>query len=147
MFKALHVCVHIFTWFVPIEYIYILKDKIHHNSLNEPAHEIMALITKTTREGLGEPAQSRQSFHCSRTCTMEVDEGSEQKVKTSSPTGWLCMSIWRMNLRRTESTIISWVGSNNLLKLALSINTWHQRNELRHDKSNEMAYAPSEDSD
>ena len=34
------------------------------------------------------------------------------KNQTSSPTGWLCMGVWRMSLRRTESTIISWDGPN-----------------------------------
>ena len=33
------------------------------------------------------------------------------KHQTSSPTGRLRMRIWRMNLRKTESTIISWYGS------------------------------------
>ena len=41
---------------------------------------------------------------------MEVDEGSYQN-QTSSPTGWLRMHVWRMSLRRTKSTIISWAGS------------------------------------
>ena len=36
------------------------------------------------------------------------------KIKTSSPTGWLCMRVWRMSLRRTKSTIISWGDSTNL---------------------------------
>ena len=34
---------------------------------------------------------------------MEVVEGSDQKNQTSSPTGWLCMSIWRMSSGRTKS--------------------------------------------
>ena len=33
------------------------------------------------------------------------------KNQTSSPTGWLRMRIWRMNLRRTKSAKISWLGS------------------------------------
>ena len=41
---------------------------------------------------------------------MEVDEGSS-KNQTSSPTGWLQMPVWRMRLRRTNSTIISWACS------------------------------------
>ena len=36
---------------------------------------------------------------------------SPTKNQTSSPTGWLCMCVWRMSLRRTKSTIISWDGS------------------------------------
>ena len=52
-------------------------------------------------------AQSRQSLRCSHTWTTKLDEGSE-----SSPTVRLCMRIWRMNLRRTKSAKISWVGSN-----------------------------------
>ena len=31
-------------------------------------------------------------------------------IKTSSLTGWLCMRVWRMGLRRTKSAIISWDG-------------------------------------
>ena len=41
---------------------------------------------------------------------MEVDKGSDQS-QTSSPTGCLRMPVWRMNLRRTKSVIISWIGS------------------------------------
>ena len=33
------------------------------------------------------------------------------KNQTSSPTGWLCMHVWRMSLQRTKSTILSWDGS------------------------------------
>ena len=32
------------------------------------------------------------------------------KSQTSSLTGWLRMRVWRMSLRRTKSTIISWDG-------------------------------------
>ena len=35
----------------------------------------------------------------------------QPKSRTASPTGWLCMCVWRMILRRTKSTIISWAGS------------------------------------
>ena len=39
--------------------------------------------------------------------------GSRRRVqRKSSPTGWLRMHVWKMSLRRTESTIISWHGSN-----------------------------------
>ena len=55
-------------------------------------------------------AQSRKSLRCSHTLSMEVDEGSDQN-QTSSPIGWLRMRVWRMSLRRTKSTIISWDGS------------------------------------
>ena len=51
--------------------------------------------------------QSCQSLRWSYTWSMEVDEGSDQNL-TSSSTGWLCMHIWRMSLRRTKSAIISW---------------------------------------
>ena len=33
---------------------------------------------------------------------------TQTKNQTSCPIGWLRMSIWRMSLRRTKSTIISW---------------------------------------
>ena len=33
------------------------------------------------------------------------------KIKTCNPTGWLRMHVWKMCLRRTKSTIISWEGS------------------------------------
>ena len=36
------------------------------------------------------------------------------KNQTSSPSGWLCMRIWRMSLRRMKSTIISGAGSDIL---------------------------------
>ena len=37
--------------------------------------------------------------------------GSRQtKNQTPSPSGWLHMRVWRMSLRRTKSTIISWHG-------------------------------------
>ena len=35
------------------------------------------------------------------------------KNQTCSPTGWLCMRVWRMSLKRTKSAIISWDGSVN----------------------------------
>ena len=34
------------------------------------------------------------------------------KIRHLAPTGWLRMRVWRMRLRRTKSTIISWDGSN-----------------------------------
>ena len=52
-----------------------------------------------------------QSLRCLHTWTMEADEGSDQKADIY-PTVWLCMRFWRMNLRRTKSAKISWVGSN-----------------------------------
>ena len=36
---------------------------------------------------------------------------SATKNQTCSPVGWLRMRVWRMSLRRTKSTIISWDGS------------------------------------
>ena len=59
-------------------------------------------------------AQSRQSFRCWHTWSMDVDEGSDQN-QTCSPTGWLRMHFWRMSLRRTQSTIISWHCSISFL--------------------------------
>ena len=56
-------------------------------------------------------AQSHQSLRCSPTWSMEVDERSDQNSDIYSPTGWLCMCVWRMSLWRMESTIISWHGS------------------------------------
>ena len=41
---------------------------------------------------------------------MEVDKGSDKNQ--TCPTGQLRMHIWRMSLRRTKSTIISWHDSN-----------------------------------
>ena len=29
------------------------------------------------------------------------------KIKTSSPTGWVCMRVWKMSLQRTTSAIIT----------------------------------------
>ena len=82
--------------------------ELSSQTTNEPAHEIMVLIAKATSEGSGEPAH-----HCSHTWTMEVDEGKTKK-QTSSPTVWLRMHIWKMNLRRTKSAKISWIGSNDI---------------------------------
>ena len=53
------------------------------------------------------------NLRCSHTQTMEVD--GQTKNQTSSPTGWLHMRIWNMNLRRTKSAIISWAGSTYFL--------------------------------
>ena len=47
-------------------------------------------------------AQPRQSLHY-----LHMKYGSRCENQTSSPTGWLRMHVWRMSLRRTESTIIS----------------------------------------
>ena len=44
------------------------------------------------------------------------------KNQTSSPTGWLCMRVWRMSLRRTKSAIISWDGSNMNLSMSKPTN-------------------------
>ena len=52
-----------------------------------------------TSEGSGEPAQKGPTKH-----------------QTSSPNGWLPMRFWRMNVRRTKSTIISWDGSFIFIK-------------------------------
>ena len=42
--------------------------------------------------------------------------GSRRRVRPKTrhlaPTGWLRMRVWKMSLRRTKSTIISWAGSN-----------------------------------
>ena len=51
----------------------------------------------------------------------------QTKRQTSSLTVWLCMRIWRMNLRRTKRTKISWAGSF----------------ELRHDKTSKMSVRPA----
>ena len=86
-------------------------------SSNEPAHEIMVLYCIGDQWRLRRAcafAQSRQSLRCLHTWTMEVKKG-QTKNQTSSLTGWLLMRIWRMNLRRTKSAKISWVGSNTLL--------------------------------
>ena len=54
------------------------------------------------------------------------------KNQTSSPTGWLRMHVWRMSLRRTKNTIISWDGSNLLHKI---YNAWLYQISCAH-KSN-----------
>ena len=65
-------------------------------------------------------AQSRQSLRCSLTWRMEVDEGSDQN-KTFNPTGWLRMRAWKMSLRRTKSTIISWDDSNKEVRKMMNL--------------------------
>ena len=57
-------------------------------------------------------AQSHQSLRCSHTWSMEVDEVSDQKIRHLALLG-LRMHIWRMSIRRINSTIISWHGSND----------------------------------
>ena len=50
--------------------------------INEPAHEIMVLITQATSEGSGESAHVRslaRAVACSHTRRMEVDKWSDQK--------------------------------------------------------------------
>ena len=49
------------------------------NSLIEPAHVIMVLITQATSQGSGEPVHSRQSLRCWHSWSMEIDDGSNQK--------------------------------------------------------------------
>ena len=52
-----------------------------------------------------------------------MNYGSRPKNQTSSPTGWLRMRDWRMSLRRTKSTIISWDGSFILIYRTIQIPT------------------------
>ena len=47
-----------------------------------------------------------------------------QKIKHLAPTGWLGMRVWRMSLRRTKSTIISWHGS--IFFSALPLSAWER---------------------
>ena len=58
-------------------------------------------------------AQSPQSLRYSHIAHMKY--GSRRRVRSKirhlAPTGWLCMRIWRMNLRRTKNATISWAGS------------------------------------
>ena len=78
-------------------------------TLNEPAHEIMVLITQATSEDSGEPADPRsltRAFAVRTHAVWKLTKGST-KNRTSSPTGWLCMRVRRMSLWRTKSTIIS----------------------------------------
>ena len=46
-------------------------------------------------------------------CTHEVWKKTKGPTKnqTSSPTGWLCMRVWRTSLQKTKSALISWDGS------------------------------------
>ena len=59
-------------------------------------------------------SQSRQSLRCSHTWNIWQKGPTKNQTSTCSPTGWLGMHVWRMSLRRTKSTIISWDGSNGL---------------------------------
>ena len=87
-----------------------------HEIWNEPAHEIMVLITWAISEGLGKPVHPRSLARAFAVRTHEVWKYTKGQTKneTSSHTGWLRMRVWRMSLRRTESSIhvISWAGSN-----------------------------------
>ena len=68
-----------------------------------------------TSEGSGEPAQLRSLARAFTVHTHKVWKKTKcpTKNQTSSPTGWLCMRVWRMSLRRTKSAIIWWAGSIN----------------------------------
>ena len=44
----------------------------------EPAHSILERIRMSRNEDSGESAQTRQSFRCSHTKSMDVDEDSSQ---------------------------------------------------------------------
>ena len=78
-----------------------------------PAHEIMVLITLATSDSSGEPAHLRSLARAFAVRTHEVWKKTKGQTKhqISSSTGWLRMCIWRMNLRRMKSTIMSWHGS------------------------------------
>ena len=66
------------------------------------------------------PAKAQSSL-CIRAVSQEpslftyMNYGSRRRIQpkyqTSNTTEWLRMRVWRMNLRRTESAIISWAGS------------------------------------
>ena len=57
----------------------LLRFRLLCNCINEPAQEIMVLIGEQRRLRRDcADAQSRQSFRCSHTQRMEVDEGSDQ---------------------------------------------------------------------
>ena len=55
-------------------------------------------------------ARSARLFAVRTHATWKKTKGPT-KHQTSNPTGWLRMCVWRMSLRRTKSTIISWDGS------------------------------------
>ena len=57
-------------------------DSMFRMGLSEPAHEIMVLITKATREASGEPAHPRslaRAFAVRKNERIEVDKGSDKK--------------------------------------------------------------------
>ena len=62
---------------------------------NEPAHEIIVLITKATSEGSGEPAHSRSLARAFAVCAHQAWKQTKGPTKnlTSSPTGWLHMPL------------------------------------------------------
>ena len=61
---------------------------------NEPAHENGTYHVRTAKAQ--EPAHPLFAH---------MKYGSRRKIKTPSPTGWLCIRVWRMILWRTKSTI------------------------------------------
>ena len=69
--------------------------------------------------------QSRQSLHCSHTWSMEVDEGADENIRHVAPLDGCTCAVWRMSLRRTKSTIISWLGSNCLCRHVDSCNFFY----------------------
>ena len=52
--------------------ICILMEKYQELFLNEPAHEIMVLITQATSEGSGEPAHARSLARAFAVPTHEI---------------------------------------------------------------------------
>ena len=89
-------------------------DEIEFNIfINEPAHEIMVLITSATGEGSGEPAHPRSLICCSHTWSMEVDEESDQESDILPD--WMAAHAQLKNEFTEDEKyhlIISWHGSN-----------------------------------
>ena len=76
------------------------------NKTIESAHEIWDYGTYH----IGDQRRLRRAIH---THVIWKQTKGSTKYQTSSPTGWLCMRVWRMSLWRTKSTTVSLVGSIN----------------------------------
>ena len=57
---------------IPSEEHYVIENVLYSKGINEPAHEIMVLITKATNEGSDEPVHPRSLARAFAVRTHEV---------------------------------------------------------------------------
>ena len=84
-----------------------------YNSINEPVHEIMVLISYAKSEGLGATAHPRSYARVFAIRTL-VERIRQRLKQCISPTKWLGMHIWRKTSQRSKSTMVMCHGSNGV---------------------------------